>query len=110
VWAEFSVLQFRKESRLAPYDSGNGGGRCKYSMDSRRHRGDDAMNYIEELKGVIGRLHGCEADLVETVPVIETFQGQTVWQGEVEVFNLRGHPKATRCYAWAYEKDDKGKR
>ncbi len=70
------------------------------------------MEYIDELKDAIRRLHGCEADHAETVPVIETFQGQTVWAGEVEVFNIRGHPKATRCYAWAHAtgEDDKGKR
>jgi hypothetical protein len=26
-----------------------------------------------------------------------------VWQGEVEVFDLRGHPQASRCYAWAIQ-------
>ena len=70
------------------------------------------MGDIDELKGAIRRLHGCEADHVETVPVTETFQGRIVWQGEVEVFNVRGHPKAARCYAWAHAEgeDDKGKR
>ena len=42
--------------------------------------------------------------IVETVPVIERFQGKTVWEGEVEVFDLVGHPKATRGYGWAYDK------
>ena len=50
-------------------------------------------------------LHGCEAKHVETVPVIELFKGKTVWEGEVEVFDLIGHPKATRGYAWAYNKE-----
>ena len=49
-------------------------------------------------------LHGCEAKHVETVPVIEHWQGKTVWEGEVEVFDLSGHPKATKGYAWAYDK------
>lgn len=70
------------------------------------------MDYIGELRKVIRQLHGCEADHAETVPVKEVFQGQTVWEGEVEVFNIRGHPKARRCYAWAHPtgEDDKGKR
>ncbi|HEX7999113.1 MAG TPA: hypothetical protein VF528_12050 [Pyrinomonadaceae bacterium] len=67
------------------------------------------MSYIDELQKAIRKLHGCEADHVETVPVNETFQGRPVWQGEVEVFNLRGHPKATRAYAWSH-KTDKGER
>lgn len=68
------------------------------------------MDYIGELKKVILRLHGCEADHVGEAHVKEVFQGQTVWEGEVEVFNLRGHPKAKRCFAWAHATDDKGKR
>jgi hypothetical protein len=36
------------------------------------------------------------------VPVREAFQGQTLWQGDVEVFELTGHPKAGRCYGWTY--------
>jgi hypothetical protein len=70
------------------------------------------MDYIGELKDTIRRLHGCEAEHAETVPVTETFQGRIVWQGEVEVFNIRGHPKARRCYAWAHSEgeDDRGKR
>lgn len=47
-------------------------------------------------------LHQCSAVHVQTVPVHETFQGQTVWQGEVEVFDIIGHPKAKRCYGWSY--------
>ena len=35
--------------------------------------------------------------------------GETVWQGEVEVFNLRGHPTAKRCYAWAHSSGENGK-
>ena len=49
-------------------------------------------------------LHGCGAAHVETVPVIERFQGKTVWEGDVEVFDLVGHPTANRGYAWAYDK------
>jgi hypothetical protein len=58
------------------------------------------MTYLEELEGVIVKLHGCEASPVETVAVEEIHQGKTVWLGEVEVFELTGHPRAARCYAW----------
>ena len=70
------------------------------------------MDYIGELKKAIRRLHGCEAEYAETVPVTETFQGETVWKGEVEVFDIRGHPKAKRVYAWSHVtgKNDEGKR
>ena len=58
------------------------------------------MTYLEVLEGVIVKLHGCEASPVETVEVEEVHQGKTVWQGEVEVFELTGHARAKRCYAW----------
>ena len=64
------------------------------------------MTYIEELQDVIRLLHNAEPIHVETVPIKETWQGQTVWEGEVEVFDLEGHPKTHRVYAWAHETED----
>ena len=64
------------------------------------------MTYIEELQDVIRRLHGVESRHVESVPIKETFQGKTVWEGIVEVFDIKNHPKASRLYAWAYETDN----
>lgn len=66
-------------------------------------------NHIAELQDVIRRLHGVESKHVESVPVKETFQGKTVWEGIVEVFELIGHPKASRAYAWTHETDDPNK-
>jgi len=63
------------------------------------------LSYIEELQDVIRRLHGVESKHVESVPVTETFQGRTVWEGIVEVFELHGHPKAARAYAWSHKTD-----
>lgn len=63
-------------------------------------------SYIEDLRDVIRRLHGVEATHIESVPIKETFQGKTVWEGVVEVFELKNHPKATRLYAWAHKMDD----
>jgi hypothetical protein len=64
------------------------------------------MDYIGRLQDVIRRLHGCESEHVSTVPVTEMFNSQIVWQGDVEVFTVRSHPQAQRCYAWAYQGDD----
>ena len=61
------------------------------------------MNYLDQLRDVIRRLHGAEATHVESVAVKEEFQGKTVWEGIVEVFELHGHPKANRAYAWAHD-------
>jgi len=64
------------------------------------------MTYIEELREVILRLHGVESTHVASVPVKETFQGRTVWDGIVEVFELIGHPTAPKLYAWSHDTDD----
>jgi len=64
------------------------------------------MSNIGELRDIIRRLHGAEAKHVESVPVKEEFQGQTVWEGTVEVFELEGHPTAHRAYAWSHDTDD----
>ena len=44
--------------------------------------------------------HGVSSQLLGREQVVETFEGQTVWEGEVLVFELVGHPNAKRCYAW----------
>ena len=64
------------------------------------------MTYLEELRDVIRRLHGADAEHVESVPVKETFQVKTVWEGIVEVFDLIGHTTASKVYAWSHETDD----
>jgi hypothetical protein len=60
------------------------------------------QEYIERVKMAVEHLHNCRAIHCATVPVHEVFQGKTVWQGDVEVFDLTGHPKAKRAYAWSH--------
>src|SRR5579864_8305868 len=67
------------------------------------------MTEIEELKNTIRRLHGAEAEHVKSVPVVEQHRGQIVWDGVVEVFDLIGHPKTHRVYAWSHETEKPGK-
>jgi hypothetical protein len=64
------------------------------------------MEYRKRLLEVIRRKYGVEAFYVLTVPVTEIHDGETVWSGDVSVFNLRGHPEAQRCYAWSYMDDN----
>jgi hypothetical protein len=64
------------------------------------------VTHIQELGDVIHHLHGAKATHLESVPVTETFQGNTVWDGIVEVFQLAGHPKTDRVYAWIHATDD----
>ena len=56
---------------------------------------------IEELQETVERMHDCRARLREVVLVSEAFQGQSVWEGVVHVFDLEGHPTASLCYAWS---------
>ena len=63
-------------------------------------------DYHSELKKAFKAVHGCTADFVRTVPVRETFRGQTVWEGDVECFKLSGHLKAHVGYAWGVRTDD----
>jgi hypothetical protein len=69
-------------------------------------------DYISRIQVALMQLHNCSATWRETVPVHEVFRGQTVWQGEVEVFDLQDHPKAKRAYAWSHRDgpDDNGER
>jgi len=64
---------------------------------------------LAELQKAILKLHGADSIHVESVSVHETFQGQTVWDGVVEVFDLPAH-KAGKAYAWAHEGDSGGRR
>ena len=58
--------------------------------------------YIDRLRLTIEHLHNCAATYRQTVPVREVFKGKTIWQGDVEVFDLVGHPKAKTCYGWTH--------
>ena len=60
---------------------------------------------IEKLREVVETMHHCKAVRVGSEPVIELFKGQIAWDGVVEIFDLIGHPKAKRCYAWAHIED-----
>jgi hypothetical protein len=63
----------------------------------------------ETLEEMIKAKYGCDSSHVESVPVHESFEGMTAWQGTVEVFDLIGHPQAKRAYAWQYEQGNKTK-
>ena len=66
------------------------------------------QDYLDRLKLAISHLHNCGATWRESVPVHEVFQGKTIWQGEVEVFDLNGHPKAKRAYGWSHPENADG--
>jgi hypothetical protein len=58
------------------------------------------IEVVDQLKEAVENMHGGTATLAQSVPVGETFE-QTARQGEVYIFDLAGHPTATRAYAWS---------
>ena len=67
------------------------------------------MKNISDLTEAIAVMYKCEPSYEGSKLVHEVFEGQTAWQGEVEIFSLKGHPKAKRCYAWYYT-DEEGEK
>lgn len=55
----------------------------------------------DQLKRAVEAQHGCTATLIQSVPAREIFEGKTVWEGIVHVFQIHGHPKASKAYAWS---------
>jgi hypothetical protein len=60
------------------------------------------QDYLAQVQVAVSQSYDCGAMHRETVPVHEIVQGQTVWVGNVEVFDLNGHPRAKRAYAWSH--------
>ena len=68
-----------------------------------------AGSSVDELRNAVESQHGGFATFNEAVPVKETFDDKTVWEGVVHVFDLENHPNATRCYAWSSPVDGSSK-
>jgi len=60
------------------------------------------MKDIPLLQKAIKETHDCDSRHIDSVPVVERFEGKIAWKGTVEVFGLIGHPQAKRAYAWTY--------
>ena len=54
-----------------------------------------------QLKRAVEAQHGCTATPIQSVAVKEMFDGKTGWEGTVHVFQIHGHPKANKAYAWS---------
>ncbi len=59
----------------------------------------------QDLERAFLDLHGCTANHIGSMPVRETFEGQVVWEGVVQIFELEG-ATATTGYAWDHALDD----
>ena len=70
----------------------------------------DLNDRMPDLRRAVEQLHNSQAIFSETAVVDEWFQGKPVWQGIVHIFELAGHPTATRCYAWSSPMEGSDKR
>ena len=61
---------------------------------------------ITDLQNAVEHLHDCHATFREIVEVLEEYNGEPVWEGEVSVFQITGHPDADTCYAWGSPTDE----
>jgi hypothetical protein len=55
---------------------------------------------LANIQKAVEKAAECPARHLESNAVVEGFRGQTIWEGEVEVFALIGHAKAKRAYGW----------
>jgi len=70
--------------------------------NARARRKGLKMEYLDDaLRQAVETQHGGTATLAQSVPVKETHAGTVVWEGIVHVFDLKGHPTASRAYAWS---------
>lgn len=60
-----------------------------------------AMDYTAELRAAVESRHSCRANLFYVATVINTFAIPD-WDSRVHVFDLEGHPTATRAFAWSF--------
>lgn len=56
---------------------------------------------IDQLKRAVESQHGGTATPIISVPIKEIFEGKTVWEGVVHVFDLSDNAQSTRAYAWS---------
>ena len=60
---------------------------------------------VLDLKNAIESQHGASATLRHAMTVIETFEGQPVWEGVVHVFDLRPPERHSRlCVVVAHRR------
>jgi len=59
--------------------------------------------YIEKLTEAISAVHECRCSHFGTEHVKEEHEGEIVWDGDVEIFQLMDHPEANVAYGWGWD-------
>lgn len=60
------------------------------------------MNQREDIRLAVERAAGFPARHLHSAPVVETFNGKTVWEGIVETYRVASQPVST-AYGWAVD-------
>jgi hypothetical protein len=68
------------------------------------------IDSIDELQKVVEQIHNCKAHFIKSMPILETFEEQIVWQGTVHIFDIQDNPLTNRCYAWSSPIEGSNKR
>lgn len=66
-----------------------------------RSKPSSPANPCEAHRLAVEGMHGGTCSYVETIHVVEDFEGERAWEGDVYVFALEGHPTAQKAYAWS---------
>ena len=61
---------------------------------------------ILSIKCAVEKNLGGMARHVTSTAVIEVFEGDLIWEGVVETFEVACVPNVTRCYGFTYRQDD----
>jgi len=62
--------------------------------------------YIQTLRTMIQTQYKCPSRYSQTIKVKEEADGKILFEGNVELFDLGGHPTARQCYAWGTKRED----
>lgn len=65
----------------------------------------EGREYREKLKEAVERRAAYPAKYLHTQPLRIAVDGQVVWKGKVEVFQLNGHPQAQLAFGWSILND-----
>jgi hypothetical protein len=62
---------------------------------------------IDRLQKAVEKAADSKARHVASKQVTERFNGDVIWDGVVETFEIENHPKAKRCYAFPFVRNEK---
>jgi len=61
---------------------------------------------MNELKKAIFVEFNCESEWIRAVHVNEDWRGESIWEGDVQIFALKGLPGTQTAFAWSYTTAD----